>query len=331
MSKIKRQTLVDALARLQPGLSNKDIIQGSQAFNFHGSHIITFNDLISVSVPLETGIEGAVKADDLHKLLSRITADEVELIQTEAELQVRAGRIRAGLSLDTQKLPHPGIENEWLDLPPQFKEATSFCQFSTSKDMTRPHLTCIHYEGVNVSSSDRFRITQFIMTEPVPVDFLLPAPAANALLKYEVTHMALDPAWIHFADCESGLIFSARRILAELIKPDQYFEVEGDKVQLPDLAKTLERARVMTEADTDLDLTIRVELHPSKLICRGQKEIGWIQEEIDLVYQGEPRVMLINPIFLVDILSRTKDMIVSENMALFLGENFKHVMLLVKE
>jgi DNA polymerase III sliding clamp (beta) subunit (PCNA family) len=328
---IQRQTLVNALGLLKPGLSNKDIIEQGLCFNFNKDTITTFNDLISVSIPLETGIEGAVRAEELHKLLDRITADEIELTQTESELRIKAGKIKAGLSLKAELLPPLAVENEWQELPKQFKEAIGFCQFSTSKDMTRPHLTCIHFEGVKVSSSDRWRITQFAMTEAIPVNFLLPASAANILLKYNITHMALDNAWVHFADAESGLVFSTRLILADLMQPDQYFDVQGQVVRLPDLDKTLERAKIMVEGDSDLDLTIKLILEPGKLICRGQKEIGWVEEVVDLDYNGSPITMMVNPLFLADILSRTKEMIVSENMCLFWGENFRHVMMLVKE
>lgn len=328
---IQRQSLVDTLALLQPGLSNKDIIETGTCFNFNRDNIITFNGFVSVSIPLETGIEGAVQADELFKLLDRITIDEIELIKTESELQIKAGKIKAGLSLKTELLPPLQVENEWLELPEQFKEAIRFCQFSTSKDMTRPHLTCIHFDGVKVSSSDRWRITQFAMSEPIPKNFLLPAAAANILLKYNITHMALDNAWVHFADEDSGLIFSAHLIIADVMQPDQYFEVEGQVVKFPDLSKTLDRAKIMIEGVSDLDLTVRLELRPGKLICRGEKDTGWIEEQIDLDYEGQLRIMKVNPMFLTDILSRTKEMIVNDNVCLFWGENFRHVMMLVKE
>lgn len=48
-------------------------------------------------------------------------------------------------------------------------------------------------------------------------------------------------------------------------------------------------------------------------------------------YEGPTITMMVNPLFLADILSRTKEMIVSENVCLFWGENFRHVMMLVKE
>ena len=328
---IQRQTLVNALARLKPGLSSKDIIELGVCFNFHKDTIVTFNDLISISIPLETGIEGAVRAEDLYKLLDKITTDEIELIQTENELQIKASKIRAGLALKTELLSPLSVEGEWESLPGQFKEAIAFCQFSTSKDMTKPYLTCIHIEGVKVSSSDNWRITQFVMSEPILRNFLLPASAANTLLRYDITHMALDDAWIHFADEETSLIFSVRRILADLIQLDQYFDVKGQLIRLPNLVKTLERAKIMVEGDSDLDLTIKLHLEPGKLICRGQKEIGWVEEQVSLDYEGVPITMMVNPLFLADILSRTREMVVSENMCLFWGENFRHVMMLVKE
>ena len=328
---INRQILVNALDQLKPGLSNKDIIESGMAFNFHKDQIVTFNDLISVSIPLDTGIEGAVRAEELHKLLDRIVSDDIELTQTESELRLKAGKIKAGLSLKDQILPPLYPEADWLEVPKQFMEAINFCQFSTSKEMTRPHLTCIHFQGTKVSSSDNWRITQFIMDSPIPYDFLLPADAAAFLTKYNITHMSLDPAWIHFAHDESGLIFSVRRKLADFINVDSFFEIQGNIVKLPDLTKTLERTKIMVEGDSDRDLEIKIILADNALVCRGEKGIGWVEEKIDIEYEEEPVTMLVNPIFLTDILSRSQEIMIGQDACLFWGPNFRHVLRLVKK
>jgi DNA polymerase III sliding clamp (beta) subunit (PCNA family) len=320
-----------ALNQLKPGLSNRDIMESGTCFNFHGNQIVTFNDVLSVSIPFETGIVGAVDADDLYKLLDRITTDEIEVTQTETELRIKAGKVKAGLSLKGQVLPPLFPEAEWAELPKQFKEAVSFCHFSVSKDMTRPHLTCIHLQGAKVCSSDNWRVTQFVMEDPIPHDFLLPGDAASVLIKYEVSHMSLDPSWAHFANEETGLIFSARRILSKFISVDSLLEIQGKSIKFPDLKETLERAKIMVEGVSDKDLKISITLADNVLTCRGEKGSGWVEESPEIDYQDKPITMLVNPIFLADILSRSQEVIVGEDVCLFQGPNFRHVMVLIRK
>jgi len=331
VKKIQRQALVNALGLLRPGLSNNAIIETGVCFNFHGDRIVTFGGNISVQIPFETGIQGAVRAEDLYKLLDKISADEIELTQAESEIKVRAGKVRAGLNTIPGAWPWLQPENDFLDLPEQFKEALRLCLFSCSKDQTRPHLTCIHFQGTKATSSDNWRITQFTLSGLIPYDFLLPMEAAVHLIKYQVTHMALDKAWIHFADDKSGLIFSVLRKMAKFINTDKFFDIQGQSIKLPDLTKTLERTKIMVEGDSELDLKVKLTLQDNKLVCRGQKEIGWIEEEVPIQYSGHPIVMVANPLFLVDILTKCQEILIGENCCLFQGNNFRHLLLLVNE
>lgn len=330
MSKINRQTLVKTLNLLRPGLSNKDILEGGQCFNFHKDTIVTFNDIMSISIPLKTGIEGAIKAEEFYKLLDKITADELTLTRKENEIRVVAGKVRAGLQIHNKVIPPQPVNNGFEPLPTDFKQAINFCQFSASRDMTRPHLTCLHIQGNKISCSDNWRITQMIMADKSPYDFLLPAETVQHLVKYNLTHVALDKAWVHFGDEESGLTFSCRLKMADFINVDKFFEVDGAMVRLPEgLVEAIDRVKIMVDGDSDLDLQVKLHLENNKLTIRGQKEIGWVEEEIAIDYDDKPAIFQANPIFLAEILSRTKEMRVNDRLCFFWGENFRHVMMLI--
>jgi DNA polymerase III sliding clamp (beta) subunit (PCNA family) len=330
--KIQRQTLVDALALLRPGLSNKDIIESGRCFSFHGDRIVTYNDFLSVCVPLQTGIEGAIQAEEFYKLLDKIKADELELTLVENEVRIKAGKTRAGLRISSKLLPALEPQSDFQELPEGFLQALNFCQFSASRDMTKPHLTCIHIQGQFVTSSDNYRITETWTERPSPYDFLLPADAVQHLARYNPTHLALDPAWAHFLDEKTGVMFSCHLKAGEPMDVAKFFEVEGQVVTLPEeLADALERTKIMVEGDSILDLKINLRLESGRLICRGDKNIGWVEEDLTIKYQGEPVSMMVNPLFLADILGRTREMMVTPQVCMFWGDNFRHLMLRVAE
>jgi DNA polymerase III sliding clamp (beta) subunit (PCNA family) len=330
MQKIARQTLVDALSLLRPGLSNKDIIEAGKCFSFHDDRIVTYNGFLSVCVPLQTAMQGAIQAEEFYKLLDKVKTDELELTLEGNELRVKAGKVRAGLRISSQVSTPQEPQSDFQELPPGFLEALNFCQFSASRDMTQPHLTCIHIQDQFVTSSDNYRITEMWMDQVSPYNFLLPADTVQYLSRYNLTHIALDPSWVHFMNEETGVMFSCLLKAGQPMEVAKHFEVEGQVVHLPDeLADALDRTKIMVEGDSILDLKIRLQLESGKLICRGEKAIGWVEEEMAIDYQGEPVTMLVNPLFLADILGRTREMMVSDKVCMFWGENFRHVMMRV--
>lgn len=323
-----RDELLQALRQLKPGLSSKEIIEQGVCFNFHGDSIVTYNDFISVSIPFESGLHGSVKADDLFRLLDKIDAKHISLSMEGNEILISAGKAKAGLSLSEKILPSVMVESEFLEISKDFIAGLRFCYFSAGQDMTRPHLTCVHVQGNKISSSDNLRITQVVLESAAPVDFMLSAKAVDFFSGYNFTHVAKDMAWIHFAEEDSGLILSVRLMAGELIQVDQFFEIEGPIIEFPaGLAEVIERSKIMTEGDSVMDLQIRLTLSDGKLVCKGQKATGWVEEEVDLDYSGKPISLSINPLFLLDILAKTNKMMIGESLCMFWGENFRHAMM----
>ena len=64
-------------------------------------------------------------------------------------------------------------------------------------------------------------------------------------------------------------------------------------------------------------------------INRGEKDIGWVENFILFESKREKEIKFnINPIFFLDILSKTDEMKVGEDCALFKIKNFQHLMAL---
>jgi hypothetical protein len=89
---MQRQELIDALETVKPGLAQKEIVEQSSSFAFIDGKVVTYNDEISISHPVEgLKVEGAVRAEELYQLLHRITRDEVEISQTKTNSTLRPG------------------------------------------------------------------------------------------------------------------------------------------------------------------------------------------------------------------------------------------------
>ena len=68
--KLNKTDLQKALEIVKPGLANKEMIEHSTSFAFIGGRVVTYNDEISLSHPVEgLEIEGAIHAEELYKLL----------------------------------------------------------------------------------------------------------------------------------------------------------------------------------------------------------------------------------------------------------------------
>jgi len=203
--KVKRTEVLDALSRVEPGLAAKEIVEQSQSFVFVDGDVLTFNDEIAIAHPLDVGIQGAVKADEFYKLMSKLKEDELDITTDGGELRVKGQKKEAGIRMEAEiTLPLKEIAppKKWTQLPSKFCDALKFCIFSTSTDMTKPALTCLYVNDTSVVSCDNFRLTRYSMGDEAkglfPAPFLLPAAAARQLLKYAPKKYAIVGGWIHF-------------------------------------------------------------------------------------------------------------------------------------
>jgi DNA polymerase III sliding clamp (beta) subunit (PCNA family) len=330
--KIERKKLIETLAKVQPGLASKEIIEQSKSFVFKGGKVQTYNDEISVSAKTDLDIEGAVKAEELYKLLNKSQAKEVDLEATDSELQLKTKASRAGIVLESEiNLPLDQISKPGKPqpLPEDFKEAVKFCLFSVSSDMTKPVLTCLYVTGLIVTSCDNFRLTAKDMKTTIKDKFLLPSAAAKELLKYEPTHYSVSDAWIHFK-CEGGVVFSCRTYEKEYPDVSGLLDVKGKKIKFPKRTKgMLDRASVFATTEFSQDSQVEVTVKDGTMMIHGKGEGGWFKEKSKVEYKGKEVKFTVNPDFLSQMLDILDEATVGENSLKLEGEGFVHVVSLM--
>ena len=340
--KIKREDLMAVLLAVRPGLAKKDIVEQATHFIFTGKDVVTYNDHICISHPLETAFKGSVEADKFYKILSGIKDERISLKADGNKLMVDSSKTRSALSM----IP-AGKINEYIDklslrtvtkslkqnrVPSDFIGGLFLCMFSASRDLTHGPLAGVFVSGKNIYSSDDLRISRYEMKVKISEKMLLPAQSVMELVKFPVIYFFLAPksGWAHFGT-KNGVVFSCRLMKDDYPDPSKFFATEGRKVTLPKETQAAVKAvSIMTEGIVDADRRVELRVGDGKLTLRGEQEIGWVERDVELKYKGKSFKTQINPTFLFQVLDKSTTVTIGENKALFESGTFQHVMKLPK-
>lgn len=338
---IKKEDLLRALDRVKLGLSAKGMVETEfEQYLFMGDRIATCGEDVCIVVPFPIGFSCSVRANELYKLISGFTSDEILLEQKKGELTARSGKDSSfGLAYSepgashemVKSLNHDGLK--WKKLPKEVRDAIVLCSFSASKDLSKPELTGVHVRGKDVLSSDNYRISWYQLEKTkMEKEFLVPASGAVHLADYDLSHYSLTESWIHFKG--EDVFFSIRLLGGEFPQKAMGFFPEKTKrgFELPkELNGILDKALVLLQDDSLLNKQVKLVFGEKEISCRVDKQdVGWFFESIPLKKGIKEKMEVeVNPIFLKEILKRSTEVVlVDENRMMFLSDNFKHLIAL---
>jgi DNA polymerase III sliding clamp (beta) subunit (PCNA family) len=331
---MKREELLKALEIVKPGLASRETIEGTTSFAFIDGNICTYNDEISIKHPVKgLKIDGAIKADEFYKLLSKLKQEEIEVTQTESEVKLICGRAKAGFTIEQEiKMPlqEIGGRHAWTEVPEKLMKALEFTMGCCASDMSRPVMTCINVRADGkIQSSDNYRISQFNVGKMPTKTFLLPSSSAQALVKYKITHIADGESWIHFKT-EQDTEFSCRTFQETFPDISAWMGVEGKEITLPSaIEEVIDKAIVFCTQDQFLEQKVTVLVSDRKMQLKAKSDTSWFEEEVNMTYKGEPFQFIINPYTLKMILKETKKCSYNERCLLFQTDDWKHVVALI--
>jgi len=331
---MKKTDLLKALEVVKPALSSRELIEQSTSFAFIDGMIITYNDEISISHPVEgLDISGAIHAESLYQVLKKLKSDEVELEASENEVILISGKSRVGLKLEAEiKLPLTEIsgKKKWKSLPEEFLRALKLTIPSASKNMTSAILTCVHvHESGFMEASDQLRITRYTIPVLGVSTFLLPASSATTVLKLSPNKIAEGNGWVYFKN-EEGTVISCRIFDNDVFpQTEQLLKVDGSILTFPEKTKDLiELASVFSKNEVSVVEVIEVSISPKKITISSQSEHGWFRESIKFQFEGSEFSFCIHPNLLKDILKEKTECVVSENKIKFTGDNWMYIAVL---
>ncbi len=336
--KINRKELVEALEVVKPGLGTKGFIEQAPFFAFMGDRIITYNDEISISHPIDgMDLTGSIQASEFYTLLSKLDQDEIELEVKDSEVRLKSSRVRAGMTLHSDiKLPLEEVSGlkGWKKIPEKLLECMRFVSFSCSRNLSVPVLTSVYVHDDVVEASDNFRITRCHLSSKIPVEsFMIPSRSSSsrpieALARHNYSEMCQSKGWVHFRT-ESGTIFSCRVYEGKFPDTSAVFNVDGEEIVFPEvLDKMLDRASVFAKRDTRSDEVIHISLGDNKILVKSSSEAGWFEEESNAEYSSRPIEFLVNVHFMKEILPKMRKCILGNSRLKFVGEDWEHVIAL---
>lgn len=326
--KINREKLLEALERVKPA-TGTDIIDQSNTFVFEEGKVVTYNDEISISHPIEVEFfEGSIPAEELYNLLKRFKGDEVEVSTKDGELLLKSGRAKAGLRMDdeiTLPLEEISESNKWHKLPGDFEQFMRFAMGACSRDMMRPILSCVHVnKDGRIEASDSYRLVQCKL-DKMPVNtFLIPANSVKEVLKIQPNKISESKGWIHFINKE-GTTISCRTYDDDYVNIQDHMTFRGEKVTLPEeMREAVERAK--TFADEFVEIT----MNKSGVTVGGKSDVGWFEQTVKSDFKGEEEIKFhIRYFVMLDILKQTTECIIGKSKLKFKGDGWQYVAVIV--
>jgi hypothetical protein len=331
--KINKSELLKALEIVKPGLANKEIIEQSTSFAFINGKVITFNDEICLSHPIaQLNIEGAIKAEEFYKLLSKVKKEEMEIDLIKNEIIISCGKMKAGLTLQSEiklSLDQVAAPGKWKKIPNQvnFIKYLKLASASCGRDMSRPILTCIHVskEGF-IEASDNYQIIRCELGEEMPVDsFLIPASSAMIIINLRPNKITLSDGWVHFMT-EENTMLSCRIFSEEYPDIGNLLDIEGIHIEFPKtLAEILDRATIFAKQDHIMDESVKITIGNKRIKVESESQYGWFKEEANVHFSDSPFTFSILIYLLKDILKETSVCTLSDNCMKFTGEGWSFI------
>lgn len=336
--------MLNVLQMCRPALAKKEIIEEAVRFIFTGDVVTAFNDELCVIHPFETDFQCSVNGEELFKILDGIKEEVVNITVEEDQMRVKSKRTRAGLSTIVgekervdkliKKLQDATVgKGFWRRLPTNFIEGIVLCMFSASKDMTTGVRCCVAAKDDKIYSTDSVRISRFTMNGEVK-ELLIPARNAVELVKYPIKKYGKSEGWIHFLT-DDNVMFNCRMMVGEYpYTIDRFFREPENEIVVPDDMKdVMKNAAIMATGDEVVAKMVEMKIEKGRILCRSEKDRGWLEKEIDFDYKGKVITFYINPIFFAQILEKATSLFLVRgeefpDKAYFTRENFQHIVAL---
>lgn len=221
---IKRADLLSVLKQCLPGVEGGNVtLEGADTFIFSGGSIYTYNDIMSVRVPItETGLieeplEGAVKASEFFNVINKLSGEEIKASNVDGKWLLKCGKAKIELNLINfdykTRLSNVDIEQaKWTELPKDFQTCIGLCKMAGN----RSSLSGVLCQDNFVLSTDGWQINKAVMEGTELPLFWVSDTAVTEILKLTgLKEMSItgEGSWAHFKT-ETGCIFSVKTLQA---------------------------------------------------------------------------------------------------------------------
>jgi len=294
---IKRTDLLDVLKQCMPGVESGNVsLEGADTFIFSGGHVYTYNDIMSVRVPIvETGlieepIESTVRANEFFNTINKMSGEEIKATCADGKLVLKSGKAKIELNqiefdFKARLANVDAVDEEWIEVPKDFQMALGLCKMSCN----RSSLSGIIFKDDTVVSTDGWQINKCLLPSAKLPLVWISDPAVNEILKLVgLKYLCLKKSWIHFKT-ENGCVFSVKTLQAEkwpLSKIigllDAHKQEEGDITGVfpKELFAAIDRASSFSMDMEDYE-TVQLTLSKKHISVFAQRTAGKYRENVD--------------------------------------------------
>lgn len=323
---IKKKELLESLKMCMPGIeTGSAVLQGADSFVFHKGKIYSYNDVISVCVPitqeglLEEKIEGCVKAEEFFKIITKFPSDEIKFTVTEkGSWLLECGKAKAEMTLMNFDFA-PRFQNiapdkdGWIKLDEDFMFGVGTCKMSVNKTQ----LSGVYFEGQDIISTDGNQMNCYTMKETELPKFWISDNSANELLKLKkLVSMQLQGTWAHFK-AEDETMFSIKTLQADTYPASKLKNIidtsNPEKATLhakfpKDLFNAIDRA-VSFSMDIFDHSAVRLVISKEKIEVSAERSAGKYSEKVDwdeeIKEDFEPLVVYVDAVMMQFVAQRT--------------------------
>ena len=335
--KLNRKDFCKALERVNPARDKGTGVVADEYTNFMLTHecIAGYNGIYLLYVPFELEIDPEIKIWSPFEILGMIKGMKGDTINfsllsdkegATIKLSSKTERAKLNVILDDNKPFKP--PNDFEDLPDNFLDGLKMCQFSASKNDPQLFLNCIGSIGNILISGDDTRFSKFELSGEME-RVLIPATYVSDILSLKPNRYALDDHFLYLTNKKAE--YAAMNLVNDTYPKDLLndFELEDYvSIELPDeMTTALEAVSVVAEGDSDVNKWCTVKVSPRGILCMCKNDKGEFEKKISCSIDIDNTIEFsINPILAVQILKKTKEVLVAKDRILFVADNFAHVM-----
>lgn len=227
----------------------------------------------------------SVSYREFKDLISKVKDDELSMEITESgALEISGKRFHSGLRcLEFDNPIGEGIIDLNRDIPVELEQSIKMVSGCSSKNLSTPILTCVHFHGDYIEACDNFSLCRVYMKNGDDVNFSISAVSANKISSFK--KWGLGDGWVAFGDDEmkiySRLYDGEFPNLGGVISFADY-----SLINFPDnLGDPVLRAKIFKSCDGNMD-KLSFSLQKGKAVIRGENEFGWFEEKIPIKYDG---------------------------------------------
>lgn len=221
--------MINDLKFVRGAIAKKDIIPALTHFRINGGRIKGHNGVITISSPIDLGIDCQPKANDFIKAIE-LCQGTVHMSMTPAgRLTVKSGKFKSHINCVEEDFPDVEPEGEVYELAGNLLDALKVLEPMIAEDASRPWARGILFRGPFAHATNNVVICQYWLGYDFPFDLVIPHGAVNELLR-----IGVEPISMQMTETSVTFHFPGER----------WFRTQTNSTEWPDISRVLDKENI---------------------------------------------------------------------------------------